>query len=374
MKSKILTPLLAAVLLLCSTATIQAQHLKPGFEKAECLEMLKINQKAHIDLAKWEDYSDVPPPNDFKFIYRSQVVGFDNLWDLWMSVTKPVAVIAIRGSVPSEASFLANFYAAMVPAKGELQLTTSFKFSYTLSQHPAAAVHVGWLVSMAYLSQDIVPKIDSCYKKGIREFILTGHSQGAAITFLLNSYLENLKSENKLPADIRFKTYCSAGPKPGNLFYAYDYDYLTQDGWGYNLVNTADWVPDTPFSVQTVSDFTAVNPFRGAKKVIKKQKFPVNLALKHVYNKLSRPSEKAQRNYQKYLGKMLSKTVKKQFPEFVPPLYYNSNYYVRVGSTIILKADDDYFKQFSNEPTNPNIWQHHWPNPYLHLTQKLIAN
>jgi len=367
-KKKFLQILLCGLLLSQSSF---AQILKPGFDKAEYIETLKINHRAHIPLDKWKDQLTVPSPQNFDFVYRSPVVAFDNIWDLWVNKDKTVGLIAVQGSVQTEASFLANLYAAMIPAKGEMELSKDFKFKYNLSNNPNAAVHVGWFVAMAYLSSSIEHKIDSCYKAGIKEFILTGHSQGGGITFLLNSYLENLKAENRLPKDIRFKTYCSAGPKPGNLFYAYDYENMTKGGWAFNVVNSADWVPDVPFSVQTVSDFTSVNPFRGAKAMIKKQKFPKNIALKHMYKKMSKPSEKAQKNYQKYLGKLVSQAVKKQIPGFVTPTYYNSNYYVRTGSTIILYATEDYFKVFSNAPDNPNIWQHHLPVPYLFLAEKL---
>nr|MBA4168747.1 lipase family protein [Chitinophagaceae bacterium] len=213
--------------------------------------------------------------------------------------------------------------------------------------------------------------IDSCYKAGIKDFIVTGHSQGGGIAFLLTAYLYHLQAGNKIPGDIRFKTYCSAGPKPGNLYFAYDYENITRGGWAYNVVNSADWVPDVPFTVQTVDDFTAVNPFRHANAVIKKQRFPKNLILRHVYNQLSRPSKKAQRRYQKYLGKMMSRSVKKQLPGFVIPAYYQSNYYVRAGNTVVLYAGEDYFKLYNNDPGNPNIWEHHLPKPYLFLAEKL---
>ena len=351
-----------------------SQILRPGFSKEEYIETLKINQKAHIALNKWAEKTAMPEPENYNFAYRSPVVAFDNIWDLWIHKEQKIALIAVQGSIATGASFLANLYAAMIPAKGELQLDKNFKFKYNLSNDPQAAVHVGWFVAMAYLSGSIEHKIDSCYRAGIKDFILTGHSQGGGITFMLNSHLENLKIEGKLPADIRFKTYCSAGPKPGNLNYAYAYENMTKGGWAYNVVNTADWVPDVPFSVQTVGDFTAVNPFRGAKAMIKKQKFPKNLALKHVYNRMSKPSEKARKNYQKFLGKMVSQAVKKQIPGFNVPAFYNSNYYVRTGKTIVLYADEAYFKEFDNKPENPNIWQHHFPKPYLFLTERLPAN
>lgn len=363
-------PFVIIIICLLSSTNVFTQTLKPGFDKNEYTEILKINQKAHIQLDKWASDSSLPMPQEYSFLYRSPVVAFDNIWDLWMHRSKSIAVIAIRGSIPTQASFLANLYAAMVAAKGTLQLDDTTYFSYTLAENPNSAVHVGWLIAMAYLSKTIISKIDSCYKSGIKDFILTGHSQGGGITFLLTSYVYHLQKENKLPADIRFKTYCSAGPKPGNLFYAYEYESVTQE-WAYNVVNTADWVPDVPFSIQTVNDFTAINPFRYANAVIKQQKFPQNIALRHIYNKLSRPGKKAQRNYQRYLGMMVSKMVRKQIPEYKNPNYFKSNYYVRTGNTIVLKPGNDYFSLYNNDAANKNIWQHHFPTQYLYLAERL---
>lgn len=334
--------------------------------------MLKINLKTHLDLDKWKDSSAVPYPSDYTFIYRSPRVAFDNIWDLWMDKRRNVAVIAVQGSIQTDASFLANLYAAMVPAKGDLQLEKDFNFSYHLSDHPQAAVHVGWLVALGYLSTSIVHQMDSCISAGVKDFIITGHSQGGGIAFLLTSYLANLQLEGRFPKDIQFKTYCSAGPKPGNLFYSRGYDFRTAGGWAYNVVNTADWVPDVPFTVQTVDDFTAVNPFRHAKAVIRKQKFPRNIALRHVYNQLSRPSKRAQKRYQKYLGRMISRSVTKQLPDFSVPAYYQSSYYVPAGTTIVLAPDEAYYKVYSNDPGNPNIWQHHLPKPYLDLAERVL--
>lgn len=349
--------------------SIIAQHLKPGFDKQEFIEMLKIGSRTTADSSY---YNSFPAPQQFKMIYQSQQVGLDNLWQLWIN-NDSVAVISVRGTTTTAVSFLTNFYAAMVPAKGELQLEKSFNFNYDLSDDPKAAVHVGFLVSTAYLSRDILPKIDSLYKNaGIKEFIIAGHSQGGAITYLLTSYLESMKNENKLPTDIRFKTCTSASPKPGNLFYAYQYEQLTHGGWAYNVVNTADWVPEVPFSIQTISDFNKVNPFVNAKALIKKQKFPNDLALRHVYNRLSKPAQKAQKNYEKFLGKMVSKYIKKALPEFIPPKYFSSNNYVRTGNTIVLYADSIYYKRFSEDANK--IWQHHTQVPYLYLAEKMPEN
>ncbi len=137
------------------------------------------------------------------------------------------------------------------------------------------------------------------------------------------------------------------------------------------MVNTADWVPDVPFSIQTVDDFTNVNPFRGAKQTIKKQKLPARVALNHVYRKLSKPARQAQKNYERYLGNFVSKAVKKQLPDIKLPAYYQSNYYMPAGETIVLYPGEDYFELWNNDPANPNIWQHHFLVQYLYLAEKL---
>lgn len=339
------------------------QNLKSGFDKDEYVELLKLTSRNSLppDSAK-----KIPFPNNFKLEYRSPVVGLDNVWELW-SNEKGTAVISVRGSTKNTESWLANFYAAMVPAKGILKLSKDDLFDYELAQNPKAAVHVGWLLSTAYLSKTILPKIDSCYRRGIKNFLVTGHSQGGGISYLLTAYLYNLQRKSLLPADIRLKTYCSAAPKPGNLFFAYDYEKLTQNGWAYNVVNANDWVPEMVLSVQTVEDFNTVNPFIFFKSTIKKQKFPKNLVLRYFYNKMDKPSRKAQRYYQKYLGNKLSDYVRKYLPEFEPPVYFKTSNYVRTGNTIVLDGEEEYFKQYPN--SKEKIMIHHQPEAYLYLAE-----
>ena len=347
------------------TLTILGQQLKPGFDKNEYRELMLISART---TAEQKYYKDFPEPSNFKMIYQSQPIGLDNLWDLWTN-NKNVAVISVRGTTEKPESWLANFYAAMVPAKGELKLNEKEVFKYQLATNPKAAVHIGWLLSMAYLSKEIVPKIREQYKNGTKEFLIMGHSQGGAISFLLTSYLYNLQQLEQLPKDILFKTYCSAGPKPGNLYYAYEYEAMTQGGWAYNVVNAADWVPEIPISIQTLKDFNTINPFTNAKVLIKKQKFPKNLVLRHIYNKFDKPSRKAQKNYEKYLGNLTSKMIKQNIKDFTPPLYYSSNHYVRTGATIVLLPNDDYFKQFPND--SKVLFPHHFHAQYLLLLKQL---
>ena len=357
-------PYLVSISILLLSLVAQGQHqLKPGFDKQECLELLKLSAH-HADSSF---YRNLPKPQNFKSSYRCKEMGLQFCWDLWTNEYHQ-AVINVRGSTRDQESWLANFYSAMVPAKGELHLSKTETFSYELSSDPKAAVHVGYLLSVAFLSKDILPKIDSLYKKGTKNILLAGHSQGGGVCFLLTAHLYSLQKQGRLPADIRFKTYCTAAPKPGNLYFAYTYELLTQEGWAYNVVSTADWVPEVPFSIQTIHDFNTVNPFKDAKRLIKKTTGPKKLLLKHVYRQLSKHPLKAQKKYEKFLGHYLYKGIKKTLPDFEEPLYSHSNDYVRTGRTIVLEADEAYYKEY---PDKANVFCHHFFYQYYYLIAKL---
>lgn len=313
-------------------------------------------------------YGKLPAPASFHRVYRSQETGLKFAWDLWTN-EQHQAVLNVRGSTKDRESWMANFYSAMVPAKGELVLSKTETFSYELSSDPKASVHTGYLLSVAFLSKDIVPKIDSLYHKGTKNIFITGHSQGGGVCYLLTAHLYHLQKLGKIPADIRFKTYCTAAPKPGNLYFAYSYEAMTQGGWAYNVVNTADWVPEVPFSVQTVNDFNTVNPFSGAKKAIKKQKGGKKLLIKYIYKQLSKHPLKAQKKYEKFLGRFLYKGIKKELPDFQEPVYAHDNNYVRTGHTIVLLADEEYYAKYPDSKTN--VFCHHFFHQYYYLIGKL---
>ncbi len=344
-----------------------AQILQPGFNKAEYAELLRVS--AHqVDTSRWHHYN-ISQPTDFTLAYRSPITGLDNRWDLWVNKEHTIATISLRGTTASSVSWLENFYAAMVPAKGELQLNDSTTFKYQLADNDKAAVHVGWLVGLSSMANGITSKIDSCYKTGIHNFYILGHSQGGAIAYLLTSYLHYQQQNSAIPKDITFKTYCSAAPKPGNLFYAYDYESYTTNGWAYNVVNSADWVPQTPIAIQTLDDFNTTNPFVNAKAIIRKMKFPGNIILRHAFNRLNRTTRKGRDTYQKYLGNVVYKFVRKTLPQLKKPDFYQSMQYERAGNYIVLNANAEYYKKFPD--SDKKIFIHHNFDAYLFLLQKL---
>ncbi|WP_134089751.1 lipase family protein [Olivibacter sp. XZL3] len=349
-----------------NTEVVSAQSLKPGFDKQEYETLLRIS--AQVDTLK-PGPNYLEPPIDYERVYRSNVVGLRNRWDLWLSRDKQRMVVSLRGTIGEAVSWLENFYCASLPAKGVLNLSDSSTFTYTFSKDPKATVHAGWTIGIAHLAPDIVRQIKEHYKAGTKQLLVMGHSQGGALAFLLTSYLKYQIEEEALPADLLIKTYCSAAPKPGNLFYAYDYDYLTRGGWGLTVVNAADWVPETPFSLQTMKDFNHLNPFGNIEPLLKKQKpFYVRWYLKHAFGKLDKSTKKSRKNFEKYLGTTLFKEVHKTLPELKEPIYASSMNYMRAGVPIVLQPDSAYYKVYPD--TGKNVFIHHALKAYANLLER----
>jgi hypothetical protein len=350
--------------LTCSFAGSSQTYLQPGFSGKEYRELLEMFSRQEDNLRP--DY-EIPAPTNYKKVYRSPEVGLMNRWELWYRDDNRIAVINIRGTIQNSQSWLENFYAAMVTAQGSLQINDSTNFTYQLAADSNATVHVGWLLGLAHLSPTILQKIDESYKAGIREFFIFGHSQGGALAYLVRSHLHYLQQAGKLPADIFFKTYCSAGPKPGNLFYAYDFDFITRNGWAFNVVNAVDWVPQTPFSVQTLDDYSKVNPFANVDNALSGQNFFVRLYLKDKFRKMDKATTKAQKRFEQYLGRMLEKQVKRALPQYQPPKYVAGNNYQRAAMPIVLQPDAVYKNRFPDDQSK--VFVHHLLQPYYYLSK-----
>jgi hypothetical protein len=353
----------ALLLLSCS---VQSQTLKPGFDKKEYLQLL-------FAYSRWADstfYKVIPESKVYKKKnrkYRSEEMGLENSWEMYETPTQ--SVISIRGTTNNPVSWMGNFYAAMIPAAGKIQLNDSLCFDYHFADNPKAAVHVGWTLATGYLMPDILEKVKQSYKRGKKEFIIFGHSQGAGIAYLVTAQLLYYQKSGKLPADIQFKTYCSAAPKPGNLYFAYDYEMATQGGWSASVINPVDWVPEVPISVQTMNDFNTTNPFKNARKIIRKLPFPKNILVGYMHNQLDKYNRKAVKQYQRYLGKVASKFVSKKLKGYKSPEYYDSSNYVRTGNMVILKPDAEYYEKFPDNDTT--LFVHHGIKAYIYLAQKI---
>ena len=354
--------LVFSLALLCAIPSF-AQRLKPGFDKKEYAELLYA-------FSRWTDstgFKDIPETKQYKTIYRAEERGLLNCWELYE--TEGHNVISIRGTRDKPLSWMANFHAAMIPAIGTLKLSDSLTYDYHFANNPRAGVHVGWAASCGFLVEDVTKKIREQYQKGVRDFIIFGHSQGAAISFLMTAQLKFYQTNGVLPEDIQFKTYCSAAPKPGNLYFSYDYEASTQIGWSLTVVNGADWVPELPVTIQSTEDFNLTNPFKNIHEMIKKRPLLERPIMEFVYSELTKYNRKAVKRYQTYLGKFVSKAIAKEVQGFEDPTYMHSNYYVRCGTAVILNPDAEYYTHFPDD--DKKILVHHNLKAYLYLLEKL---
>jgi len=119
------------VTMLCSAGA--SSQLSPGFNAAEFKELLSVSSRQFDSLLANEK---TPEPAQYKIEYRAPVTGLDNRWELWLRNDARQAVISIRGTINSQASWLANVYAAMQPATGSIRLNDSSSFDYQLASNP----------------------------------------------------------------------------------------------------------------------------------------------------------------------------------------------------------------------------------------------
>ncbi len=339
---------------------LSARHLQPGFDANEFRTLLSIS--AYQTDTPWVK-TRFPFPNGYDLAYRSPVTGLDNRWDLWMGKDS-VAVISIRGTVGTQSSWLENFYAGMIPANGKLFMEDGKTFDYKLAGDSAAYVHIGWTIGLAHIAPGVIEKINEEYKNGIRNIIIMGHSQGGAIADLLTSYLFYEKGKS-IPADIVFKTYASGVPKPGNLNYAYDFDFITRGGWAFRIVSTADWVPEVPISIQSLNDVEKGNPFVNISALFGVGNGLEKTFAKHAVRKMNRSTKRARKRFLKYLGKGSGIFVRKTIHGFPKQKFSASLSYMPCGSPIILMADAAYHVRYPDDVKN--VFRHHAFGPYLYL-------
>ena len=228
------------ICIFCSFEWANAQHgIQPGFDRNEYADMLWLQFNGFNDsLANQQQFT--LSKGRHQRVMTSPEVGLYNKCAVYLR-EDGVVVIQLRGTVNKPESWLENFYSAMVPATGELPLSTEYKFAYKLAENKDATVHIGWLIGTGFLAKTFLPSLDSLVAKGHSNIIVSGHSQGGALSFLTTSYLHYyfLQQQKK----VVLKTYASAAPKPGNLYYAYDFDFITRNQMGFRVVNSADWVP-----------------------------------------------------------------------------------------------------------------------------------
>jgi hypothetical protein len=76
---------------------------------------------------------------------------------------------------------------------------------------------------------------------------------------------------------------------------------------------------------------------------------------------------KAQRTFERYLGRLAARQVKQYIPGFEPPKLLHAANYMRAGIPIVLQPDSVYFSRFPD--TGSNVFRHHLFYPYYFLVK-----
>lgn len=354
--------MLTVVLAICITNHAAGQGLQPGFDSRECEDMFRLNF-AFKDTTMADQYANYL--EGYRFYQRSEAVGLDNVSDIWLWDDSTVLLL-FRGTTANMNSILADFYCAMVPASGLVKLNKEKTFHYQLATDPRAAVHAGFLIGFTYLADYMKGTIDDLYAKGYRNFMIGGHSQGGALCYYFSAWLMQLR-KNNVYKDIRVKTYASASPKMGNMYFAYDYDNANLSQWSFSIVNSADPVPEMPFTTQQVEiDMNEPNPILNLMEGFNRLPLIKRVFLKRAFNKMKKRAEKSSTAYQKYLGKYLGDYIQKSLPEMELPAAVKTTYFVRPGVPITLVANQAYLDYYKDGPQ----YYHHGIDPYRFLLRQ----
>jgi hypothetical protein len=233
------------ILLIISINNTTFAQLNEGFDPNEAKALIAIcNSFSFLEIYNSDT---LIIPDDYQKIYTSEVLGLDNMFQVYEKGN--TGVINFRGSTSKTSSWVENIFSAMIPAIGIIKVDST-KLHYKFASDSSAAVHSGYALAVVLLSHLLIEQIDSLNNKGIYHILITGHSQGGALAHLCRAYLENLP-ENVISKENVFKTYAFANPMCGNQEFKKEYEkYYSEINMSYSIINPADLVPKMPMHYQ----------------------------------------------------------------------------------------------------------------------------
>lgn len=183
-------------------------------------------------------------PNGYIKFYQSKSIGMDNMYQIY--IKDSTAVINFRGSTVEMVSWWENFHAAMIPASGEI-LGDMGTITYDFALSEGATVHSGYSLGLVFLTIDLKPKLVELENLGIRDIVITGHSQGGALANLLYALVKT-DLDCDICKEFNYRVYAFAAPMVGNKVFCKEYnERFCKNGLSYNIINKADPIPRLPF-------------------------------------------------------------------------------------------------------------------------------
>ncbi len=229
-------------------------QMQQGFKAEEARDMIMLCTTHTFRDLYGSDEKMVPP--GYQRIYSSVATPLDTKFEVFQK--GDLGVIEFRGSTASMMSWMVNVHSSMIPAKGRI-VVNGAKFKYEFAEDTSAAVHAGFALVVASIADEVIEQLKALRKRGVRDVIITGHSQGGAVAHLFRAYLGHLPSR-KLPSKMQFKTYAFAAPMVGDKAFATEYerDFCTKLS-SFSIIEVEDPVPNMPIAYDEEGPFSMQN-------------------------------------------------------------------------------------------------------------------
>ncbi len=244
----------------------------PGFDSNEAKAFIAICSALNGQV---EDAPTPPLPADWSLSPPVEAPSLLNAYQIGESKSQPgVYLIAWRGTMTVLRSELEDFAFIPVSAEG-------------YARDPRARLHIGFKEGFETLRERLVSDVQSRAAQAPAgapvRFYIAGHSQGGAVAAVCAAFLRNATFPGA--ERLQLKTYCFAQPKPGNYYFACDFNQARYSAANMTFVvnSDQDFVPQIPLTIQVVADLNnGARYVMGARppewlKLLFDLKFPVSL-------------------------------------------------------------------------------------------------
>jgi len=351
-------------------------QFKTGYSAEEARDMIALCNSFTFLKEEGSDKEILPP--EYIRVYASPSMGMDNQFQVYEY--NNTGVIVIRGSTANPTSWMANIYASMIPAAGEISISGTPR-PYRFAEDPAATVHSGYALATVIMANEILQQIQQLNQKGIYHIYITGHSQGGSLAQMIRAYLENLP-EGRISDKNQFKTYAFAPPMIGDAVFAREYDArFSRKNTSYTIINPGDPVPLFPSGMSQDGGRSAVQMFSGGEP---------NDFRSMLMSFLFQTMNDTIASFANQMGQNLLATLSNSMGDIKMPAYANQFKYNRTGEVIEIKPVSFPEIKVKNKETGaeellpePRMYQHkpyvyyqsimkeHYPDQYKKLKRKL---
>jgi len=292
-----------------------------GFDPDEARSLIAIcNSYTFLDLYGADS---LIIPKDYRKVFTSEVMGLDNVFQVYESDS--VGVINFRGSTSKASSWIENIYSAMIPGEGIIIIDHK-NILYKFAADKSAAVHSGYALTVVLLGPILIEQINNLNTKGIYNILITGHSQGGALAHLSRAYFENL-SEDEISSKNVFKTYAFANPMCGNEEFANEYKVRYSDiNMSYSIINPADLVPKMPMHFKKEKNVYGTLFYKTWADGIERDDF------RNIKNLIVQVFEPVLTSYVNHSNKLIERIVSTSYISIKMPAYVRDINYFQTGA------------------------------------------